>query len=62
MTQVILSGLASGDQAAILRDLAAAAGARTAAKYNRLFNRLFDLLADFPAIGARGLLWDRSCV
>jgi toxin ParE1/3/4 len=52
MARVILSDLAADDQAAILRDLNAKAGAQTAIKYRSLFSRLFDLLADHPGIGA----------
>jgi plasmid stabilization system protein ParE len=52
MTRVVVSDIASQDQADILLDLTTKAGLRTAAKYDGLLNRLFDLLTDFPEISA----------
>ena len=57
MAQFILSDLAADDQAAILRDLNAKAGAQTAIKYRSLFSRLFDLLTDYRASAHRARLW-----
>jgi plasmid stabilization system protein ParE len=53
MARVIFTASASKDQAAILSDLHAKAGLRTATKYRALFVKLYDLLADHPAKGAR---------
>jgi plasmid stabilization system protein ParE len=52
MARVIFTASASNDQAAILSDLHAKAGLRTATKYRALFVKLYDLLADHPAKGA----------
>lgn len=52
MTRVVVSDAGSRDQADVLRDLMAKAGAPTATKYANLVDRLFYLLADHPGIGA----------
>jgi toxin ParE1/3/4 len=52
MARIVVTASASDDQLAILHDLNAKAGLRTAAKYHNLFGRLFDRLADHPDIGA----------
>ena len=52
MTQVILAASADADARAIFVDLAAKAGWRTAAKYDRDFDRLYVRLSEHPAIGA----------
>lgn len=53
MARLIVSELASADQAAILNDLYAKAGLAAATKFRSLFRAMLDRLADFPASGPR---------
>jgi toxin ParE1/3/4 len=52
MARVVLASSADADTDFILADLAAKAGGRTAAKYDREFDQLYDRLAAHPGIGA----------
>jgi plasmid stabilization system protein ParE len=51
MARIIVTASASTDQLAILNDLHARAGLRTAVRFRSLFGSLFDRLADFPLSG-----------
>jgi len=52
MARIIVTESASADQAAILDDLNAKAGARTAVRFRSLFGSLYDRLTSHPEIGA----------
>jgi len=52
MARVVIASSADADYAAIITDLAAKAGWRTAAKYDAIFEGLYDRLADHPRSGA----------
>lgn len=52
MPRLIVSGLASDDEAEILTDLAVKAGLRTAIKFRALFDRRYRRLTEHPASGA----------
>jgi len=53
MARIIVTTLASADQAAILNHLHAKAGLGTVIKFRSLFGALYDRLADHPASGPR---------
>jgi len=48
MARIIVTDTASADQAAILNDLHAKAGLRTATRFRSLFAALYDRLTDHP--------------
>ncbi len=52
MARVLVTALASDDQAAILTELSVKARAQTTARFRSRFTALFDRLAEYPLSGA----------